>query len=185
MCAAPITEAHSHVANIDSRAILCTCRSCYLLFTQQGAGAGKHQAVPERYLYRREVAGAGRLWDTTGIPVRMAFFFTNSATDTTVAFYPSPAGATECLLPIDSWTDLLTGNPGFGDVQPDVEALLVNRAGDGFEGFLVPVDACYHLVGLVRTHWKGFDGGSEAWRHIERFFTDLRERGTALGGGNG
>jgi hypothetical protein len=57
-----------------------------------------------------------------------------------------------------------------------VEALLVRRAGEGFECFLVPIDACYELVGLVRMHWKGFDGGQEAWEAIDGFFDAVRER---------
>jgi len=62
------------------------------------------------------------------------------------------------------------------DLTPDVEALLVQRAGEGFECFLVPIDACYELVGLVRMHWKGFDGGEEAWEAIGGFFDAVRER---------
>jgi hypothetical protein len=53
-----------------------------------------------------------------------------------------------------------------------VEAVLVR---DG-ECFLVPVDTCYELVGLVRTHWKGFDGGAEAHRRIDEFFSGIRAR---------
>ena len=66
-------------------------------------------------------------------------------------------------------------------LEPDVEALLVRRGdagrGDRAEALLVPVDACYRLVGLVRRHWKGFDGGAEAWAAIDAFFDELRERG--------
>ena len=57
------------------------------------------------------------------------------------------------------------------DARPDVEALLVDRRpAGGFACHLVPIDACYELVGLVRLHWKGFDGGQEAWKAIEAFF---------------
>jgi hypothetical protein len=61
-------------------------------------------------------------------------------------------------------------------MEADVEALLVSRSTNGFECFLVPIDACYELVGRVRRSWKGFDGGQEAWADIESFFTSLRER---------
>ena len=40
----------------------------------------------------------------------------------------------------------------------------------------MPIDACYELVGHVRLHWKGFDGGQEAWAAIEGFFARLQER---------
>jgi hypothetical protein len=46
----------------------------------------------------------------------------------------------------------------------------------GFACYLVPVDACYTLVGLVRAHWRGLDGGTEARREIVRFFRDLDAR---------
>jgi hypothetical protein len=106
----------------------------------------------------------------------MAFFFTNSAEGRTVAFYPSPAGATESLLSLEAWTDLLAAIPALADLQPDVEALLVHKSDSGFECFAVPIDACYQLVGLVRMHWQGFDGGEEAWAAIHQFFAGLRER---------
>jgi hypothetical protein len=115
----------------------------------------------------------------------MAFLFLNSAAESTVAFYPSPAGATESLLPTDSWTQLLVDNPLFADIEPDVEALLINKGTAGFECFLVPIDVCYELVGLVRTHWKGFDGGEQAWAQINGFFAGLRERSESSGDAGG
>jgi hypothetical protein len=42
--------------------------------------------------------------------------------------------------------------------------------------FLAPIDACFELVGLIRLHWRGLSGGTEAWREIEAFFARLRER---------
>jgi hypothetical protein len=59
----------------------------------------------------------------------------------------------------------------------------VRRAGEGFECFLVPIDACYELVGLVRMHWKGFDGGEEAWEAIDGFFDAVRDRSRPAAGG--
>jgi hypothetical protein len=177
MCAVPVSEAeHSHVVNVDTRAILCTCRGCYLLFTQRGAGGGMYRAVPDRYVYEPNLVLGEAMWESAGIPVGMAFFFTNSALDKTVAFYPSPAGATESLLPLDAWSTLLADNPRFADIEPDVEALLVNRTDTGFACYLVPIDACYELVGLIRLRWRGFDGGSEAKEEIDTFFRQLRER---------
>ena len=43
-------------------------------------------------------------------------------------FYPSPMGATESLLGLDAWERLEAANPVLGELEPDVEALLVNRA---------------------------------------------------------
>jgi len=33
MCAEPIADEHQHVVNLESRVLMCTCRGCYLLFT--------------------------------------------------------------------------------------------------------------------------------------------------------
>jgi hypothetical protein len=185
MCARPIQEPHSHVVNVETRSILCTCRPCYLLFTVAGAAHGKHRAVPERYRHLPDFALAERVWEAAGIPVSMMFVFVNSVQSSIAAFYPSPAGATESLLPTDAWTELLADNPTVADIAPDVEALLIRRQSAGFEAgfdcFLVPIDACYELVGLVRTHWKGFDGGTEAWEVIDGFFERLREQSEVVG----
>ena len=43
-----------------------------------------------------------------------------------------------------------------------------------FEAFVVSIEVCYRLVGQVRLHWQGFQGGDRAWREIEGFFTGLR-----------
>jgi len=176
MCAEPIGERHGHVVDIENRGLMCTCRPCALLFTAEGAGGGRYRAVPERYRYAADVPLAESTWDAIGIPVATAFFFTNSELGHTVAFYPSPAGATESLLSLEAWTDLLAAIPALADLRPDVEALLVHKSESGFECFAVPIDACYQLVGLVRMHWQGFDGGEEAWAAIHEFFAGLRER---------
>ncbi|MGH3905897.1 MAG: DUF5947 family protein [Pseudonocardiaceae bacterium] len=180
MCAEPLGEWHGHVVDIEGRGLMCTCRACALLFTAKGAGGGRYRGVPERYRHAVNVPVAEMTWDSIGIPVAMAFFFTNSALERTVAFYPSPAGATESLLSLESWTDLLAAVPAMSDLQPDVEALLVHRAHDGFEFFAVPIDVCYELVGLVRMYWKGFDGGEEAWKAINEFFDGLRDRSESV-----
>ena len=60
---------------------------------------------------------------------------------------------------------------------PYVQALLVYRPRQAAKRCsVVPIDACYQLVGLIRRYWKGFDGGEEAWREIEAFFEGLTER---------
>jgi hypothetical protein len=176
MCGAPIHEEHSHVVNIESRSLMCTCRSCYLLFTRDGAAQGKYRAVPDRYMFDPSFELTPAQWDAMQIPVKMAFFFLNSALGKVVAFYPSPAGATESLLSLETWNEVMEANPRFARFAPDVEALLILSTEDGFECYLAPIDACYELVGLVRMHWKGFDGGEEAWRAIDDFFASLRAK---------
>jgi hypothetical protein len=92
--------------------------------------------------------------------------------------YPSPAGATESQLPLDTWQQIAAENPVLQSMEPDVEALLINRLGEqrGFpvhQYFLLPIDQCFKLVGLVRTHWRGLSGGSELWQELTRYFAAL------------
>ena len=176
-CNEAITDEHSHVVNVETRSLLCVCRACALLFTHEGAAGGKYKAVPERYLRLvGAVLGAER-WESLQIPVNMAFLFRNSSMDRVVAFYPGPAGATESLLPVTAWQELVQEHPVLASLAPDVEALLVHRRRDGeFDCYIVPIDSCYELVGRIRRCWKGFDGGQEAWDEIDGFFASVRKR---------
>jgi hypothetical protein len=178
MCAEPIPPAHQHVVNLPSRGLMCTCRSCYLLFTAENAQL-RYRAVPERYLSFPEFTIRPDQWDALEIPVGLAFFFDNSVLERTVAFYPGPAGAAESELPLGAWDDILAANPQLRLVAPDVEALLVRAPGRdraGYDCHLVPVDACYELVGRLRKVWRGFDGGREAREQIEEFFAGIAAR---------
>ena len=186
MCGEPVAPGHAHVASLSERRLLCACRACYLLFTQEGAGARRLRAVPERYREASDFAFSQAQWDSLAIPVDLVFLFHQSdltdpnAERTVVACYPSPAGATESELDLGSWLEIAAANPVLADVEADVEAVLVRRHGDGeFTCLVVPIDACYELVGLVRLHWSGFHGGEEVWRRIDEFFAGLRLR--ALG----
>lgn len=177
MCAEPIAEQHAHVVNLTSRSLLCTCRGCYLLFTDRDADL-RYRAVPDRYLSFPDLSLSDAQWSALEIPVGLAFFFTNSVLDRTVAFYPGPAGAAESELPLDAWADVVAANPALATLAPDVEALIVRAPGRGAGGkcYLVPIDACYELVGQLRLVWRGFDGGSEARDRIEQFFADVAGR---------
>ena len=180
MCDEALPGDHRHIVDIETRNLLCTCTACSLLFTHEGAAGGRYRAVPNRYLYDASLELSERQWDELQIPVGMAFFFLNSSLGRFVAFYPSPAGATESLLPLETWQQVMEANPAFASIAPDVEALLLRRTGDRFECYLAPIDASYELVGRVRLRWKGFDGGEEVWNEIDSFFSTLRERSRAV-----
>ncbi|HZJ53479.1 MAG TPA: DUF5947 family protein [Myxococcaceae bacterium] len=180
LCANPIEETHPHLVRLDTRALLCSCPPCFLLFGQKGAGGGKFRAVPRRYVHQPLQLSLAD-WDALQIPVRMAFLFRNSSLGRIVAFYPSPAGATESLLSLEAWEEIESRTPLLQGMEPDVEALLVRGEphGERLETFLVPIDACYELTGRVRRLWRGFDGGDEARGELARFFATLRARSEA------
>jgi Family of unknown function (DUF5947) len=178
MCSAPIADEHDHVVDLDQRSLLCTCHGCYLLFTAGGSGGHRYRAVPDRYLAVPDFQLTPAEWDALQIPVSVAFFFVNSSLDRVAAFYPGPAGATESLLSLDTWDDVVAANPQLATLVPDVEAFLVRtgRGDDPPECYLVPIDACYELVGHLRRLWRGFDGGREAHDALETFFANVRTR---------
>jgi hypothetical protein len=177
LCATPVPAEHPHLVEPAERRLLCACQACGFLFPEPGL---RYRRVPDRHLVDPGFALTDAQWDELQVPVGMAFFLVNSTRGAVVACYPSPAGATESELPLDAWASGIGASPLAVALEPDVEALLVRRgdAGRGgrAEALLVPIDACYRLVGLVRLHWKGFDGGAEAWAAIDAFFDELRER---------
>lgn len=178
MCAEPIAESHQHVVNLESRVLMCTCRACYLLFTAHDA-ALRYRAVPDRYLSFPGFELDARQYDELEIPVGLAFLFTNSVLGRTIAFYPGPAGATESELALDAWERIVETNPELSLLLPDVEALLIRGTDHGrnvFSCHLVPIDACYELVGRLRQLWRGFDGGREVHDAMDEFFTTVAAR---------
>lgn len=170
MCAAVIGAGHSHVVNVESRALLCTCRPCAQLFSAEDAALA-YRRVPDRYLSFPDFRLSRERWDELAIPVGLAFFLRNSKQERTVAFYPGPAGAAESELPLGGdWDELVA------EAVPDVEAILLRVQDDGFDCHLVPIDTCYELVGHLRLLWRGFDGGQDARRCLEAFFADIEQR---------
>ena len=177
MCAEPISDDHPHVVDLESRALMCTCRGCYLLFTAEEAQL-RYRAVPDRYLSFPDFTLAPRQYDELEIPVGLVFLFNSSVLDRTVAFYPGPAGATESELPLEAWSRVVESNPQLSVLRADVEALLLRGTdlGSEFSCYLVPIDVCYALVGQLRRVWRGFDGGTEARQAIDDFFADVAAR---------
>jgi hypothetical protein len=119
-------------------------------------------------------------WESLLIPIGMAFFFHSSPAGKTLALYPSPAGATESLLDLSAWASVVEENPVLSEMEPDVEALLVNRVRGAADYYVAPIDECYKLVGLIRAGWRGLSGGAEVWQAIEGFFAELKEKSGAV-----
>ena len=185
MCGVEIADEHGHVVNLRSQSLLCACRPCYLLFVPGGAAGGNYKAVPDRYVALPPGAMSQGEWEGLQIPVGVAFFFFSSTTQEVHAFYPGPAGATESMLPLDAWDRIRDADPVITTLVPDVEAVLVRAGKAGSEPgtvdaqpacFIVPIDACYELVGHLRRLWRGFDGGAEARQALDDFFTRVSER---------
>jgi hypothetical protein len=179
LCGEPIPPDHRHLLDLTSRELMCACRACKILFDKGAAGGGHFTLVPDRRLSLPDFELDDVSWEELRIPVEMAFFFHHTGEGRVVAFYPSPAGPTESLLELDAWDEIERANPVLRTLQPDVEALLVNRARGARQYFVVPIEDCYALVGLIRTRWRGLTGGQEVWEEIGRFFERLSGRSSA------
>jgi Family of unknown function (DUF5947) len=186
LCSAEIPAHHRHLLDISRRSIVCACIPCSILFSDPGAGHGKYRLIPSRYLLLQDFQMTDEQWDDLMIPVNMVYIFHNTSAKRVMAFYPSPAGAMESTLTLEGWDALISSNPVLNELESDVEALLINRVrgreGENYrEHYIVPIDACYELVGLIRLKWKGLSGGEEVWKAIAEFFSGLRTRATPYG----
>jgi hypothetical protein len=172
-CHAFIPALHRHLLKTANREIICSCDPCGLRF--QDVVGGKFRLIPRDARPLPNFLLSDAQWDRLALPINLTFFYHDSAAGKMVAMYPSPAGATESLLPAENWRELETINPALTKMEPDVEALLINRIGEAREYYIVPIDLCYELVGLIRMHWRGLSGGEKVWQHIGAYFARLRE----------
>jgi hypothetical protein len=184
LCSEPIPPEHRHMLDVSRRELLCACRACVTLFGSTAASAGHYRLIPDRRLRIADFELSDVAWEELRLPVDIAFLFHSTPDERVVAFYPSPMGPTESLLKLEAWRDLEAANPVLQTMEPDVEALLVNRARGARGHWLVPIDECYSLVGLIRTQWKGLTGGKQVWEDIGRFFDRLDRLARPVGKDN-
>jgi Family of unknown function (DUF5947) len=185
MCSRELAAEHAHLLETASRKLICACEACAILFS--GNQNLKFKRVPRDVRFLSDFRLSDAQWDSLMIPIEMAFLFYSTPHGKVMAHYPSPAGPTESLLSLDTWNDVVQENLILMELRPDVEALLVNRVaaarGVKPEYYVVPIDACYQLVGLIRMHWRGLSGGTEVWREVGSFFAELKVKAGAGSGG--
>lgn len=183
VCTTPIATDHTHLIEPGAHRLLCVCEGC-----GETAG-GLHPP------YRRVPPGGVRRldgfvmtdpqWEALLIPSGIAFFYYCSVSRRMVAMYPGAAGATETALDPEALGRLAAANPVLDELEPDVEALLINRADGAGEYYRVPIDRCYILVGLIRRHWRGSSGGGQVREAVREFFAWLRGEPEAVSWGHG
>lgn len=174
LCSAELPPEHPHLLELATRQLHCACDACALLFN--GSANGRYRQIPKRIEFWPDLILSDTQWEALGIPIALAFFFQSSTQNRIVAMYPSPGGATEATVPHEVWQMLCQGNPCLGELETDVEALLVNRLRGNRHYVRVPIDQCFRLVGLIRMHWRGLSGGTRVWPEIDGFFQQLQTR---------
>jgi hypothetical protein len=157
---------------LEERRIMCACEPCIAM----KAGMGHYRVVGARVLWLEDFACTDELWAAFQLPINLAFFFHSTASGSVIALYPSPAGATESELHLDSWEALCDANPVLRELTPDAEALVVNRMAGEHQYAVVPIDECYRLVGLIKSTWTGISGGSAIEDAVPGFFAHIRRR---------
>lgn len=173
LCLEPISSNHRHLldtnaSTAEAETLLCACQACSILFNRAAASRGHYRLVPQRRIPLRGVDPA-----PLGVPVGLAFFVIR-ADGAVLAHYPSPAGATRWQVEFDAWRRAVADCPQLDELEPDVEALLVDTTGHRRIAWLVPIDDCYRLVAIVRREWKGLSGGDRVRPQIEHFFDELK-----------
>jgi hypothetical protein len=158
--------------HLVDRRIVCACEPCWALYS----GEPEYRPTGMRTVWLDDFACDDETWAAFQIPIGLAFFMRSTVTGTVVAFYPSPAGATESELSLEAWESLVQANPALEQLEADAEALVVNRMSDPAQYAIAPIDQCYALVGLIKSRWEGISGGSAIEQAVPAFFADLRSR---------
>ena len=172
ICERPLSEEHRHLLELQERRILCACEPCIAM----KSGLENYCPVSTRTLWLDDFVFPDELWSAFQLPVGLAFFMRSTGTGTVVALYPSPAGATECELHLESWDKLVELNPILLDLEADAEALVVNRMVGAHQHAIVPIDECYRLVGLIKSTWQGTSGGNAIEEAVPKFFDYVRNK---------
>jgi hypothetical protein len=172
LCPIGIGENHRHLLHLVERRIVCVCETCW----STHSGDPEFRPPGGRTLWLEDFDMSDDVWAAFQIPIGLAFLLRSSVTNGVVALYPSPAGATESELELTAWDALCAANPILERLEPDAEALIVDRTGAAPRYAIVPVDQCYRLVGLIKARWSGITGGRGVEEAIGEFFDGLREQ---------
>jgi hypothetical protein len=171
VCSAVLSAEHQHLLDRNSRQVACACEACAILFCDQQSA--RFLRVPRRVRQLHDFSFTDQQWEELMLPINLAFVLRDSTRRLTV-LYPSPAGAVESQLSVSAWEEHMAAHPALCAMEPEVEALIVNRVGSQNAYFIAPIDECYRLVGLIRTKWRGLSGSPEVWGAVAAFFEDLR-----------
>ncbi|BBX51792.1 DUF5947 family protein [Mycolicibacterium poriferae] len=167
LCGAPVADMHRHLLDERSGAPLCVCHPCTVLFDRPAAGGDHYRLIPDRRVRMAPFPTKG-----LGVPVGLAYLVAQPD-GVVVANYPNPLGSTHYEVEPQQWRDVVGQRPELDGLAPTVEAVLINTVHGAEQHWIVPIDDCYRLVAIIRTHWRGLSGGNEVWPAIDAFFDEL------------
>ncbi len=164
LCGASIGLDHPHLFDRSKRRTLCVCSACFTTPAQERLKKPPHVFRP---LSDVEIDDAE--WAALDIPVGLAFLLRSSIETGVAAVYPGPGGVMGSRPDVAAWDAIVERNPSLNALEPDVEALFVNRLWNRRAYFLVSIDHCFALSALIRAHWRGILGGSEALEKLDDY----------------
>ncbi len=173
LCSTALAPVHQHLFDRGSRQVTCACDACAILFCDQQGG--KFLRVPRRVRQLHDFSFTALQWEELRLPINLAFMLRDRNRNLAV-LYPSPAGAVESQLNQSGLEERFSEHRWLRSMEPEVEALIVNRIGEQDAYFIAPIDECYRLVGLIRTRWRGLSGSPEVWGAVAAFFEELRKQ---------
>ena len=164
-CGVAVASEHGHVLDAQG-APRCACQACALLFPEQRIS--QYQRLEPRAQPLSPDVCTDAQWAALGIPVGLAWLFRDASDGRVRAMYPGAAG------PVEARADALNCDVALIDqLQPGIEALLVRRGRGDTQCWRVSMDHCWRLAGLLRRHWRGFEGGADVHARVEQFFREL------------
>ena len=169
LCAADVRSGHRHLLQLEQRRIVCVCESCW----DRGARDAEFRQTNARVEWLEDFRLPEHVWTALGPPAGLALFLRSSSAGRVVALNPR-ASTVESELPESDWAHLASENPALEKLEPDAEALIVDRLGRSPRHLIAPIEACNRLVGLIQSRTSEPDLGPA----LDDFFYGLRRRGT-------
>ena len=128
-------------------------------------------------------------WDSLLIPIEMAFFFESSTCGAHRRDLSEPGRTDRVAAAAGDVAGHRRGQPrpepdGAGcrsaGRQPDWVHIVTRQAPtrSACEYYILPIDECFKLVGVIRLHWKGLSGGTASVGG-ETFFAEILRQGGA------
>ncbi len=169
---------HRHLLRLQTGQVVCACQHCTLLF--DASGQSQYQSIPTRIITLDRAMLGMEFWDAILSPVHLVGIVKRRGGQAEI-FYPSPAGAVSGG-PISREFLTLSVQKALNAMNDEVEVLLFADISGMTEGFLIPLDRFYELIGLLRLNWQGLSGGNDVSRCIRQFFDQLAQQTGSRGG---